>query len=69
MLEGLEPLKSERLSRVDEILNGLDAKDQKILKDALNDPNWSANGLSNALRQRGVTLSASSIKRHRDNKR
>lgn len=69
MLEGLEPLKSERLSRVDEILNGLDAKDQKILKDALNDPNWSANGLSNALRQRGVTLSASSIKRYRDNKR
>ena len=69
MLEGLEPPKPNRKTRIEEVLETLDAKDQKILIDALNDYNWSANGLSVALRQRGVKLSQSSIARYRENKK
>ena len=69
MLEGLEPPKPNRRTRIDEVLETLDAKDQKILLDALDDPNWSANGLSVALRARGVKLSSSTIMRYRENKR
>ena len=69
MLEGLEPPVIVRKTRVEEILETLDAKDQKILIDALNNPNWSANGLSVALRQRGIKLSQSSIARYRENKK
>lgn len=68
MLEGLEPPKPNRKSRIEEVLETLDAKDQKILLDALNNPDWSANGLSVALRQRGITLSSSSIMRFRGRK-
>ena len=69
MLEGLEPPQPNRRTRIDEVLETLDAKDQKILLDALDDPNWSANGLSVALRARGVKLSSSTIMRHRENKK
>ena len=69
MLEGLEPPKPNRKSRIEEVLETLDAKDQKILIDALNNPDWSANGLSVALRQRGVKLSSSTITRYRENKK
>ena len=66
MLENLEPLKHNRISRIDEVMETLDAKDQKILLDALNNRKWSAHGLSNALKARGVLLSGSTIKRYRD---
>ena len=69
MLEGLEPPKPNRKTRIEEVLETLDAKDQKILIDALNNPDWSANGLSVALRQRGVKLSSSTITRYRENKK
>ena len=69
MLEGLEPPVIVRKTRIEEVLETLDAKDQKILIDALNNPNWSANGLSVALRQRGIKLSQSSIARYRENKK
>ena len=69
MLEGLEPPVIVRKTRIEEVLETLDAKDQKILIDALNNPEWSANGLSVALRQRGVKLSQSSIARYRENKK
>ena len=69
MLEGLEPPKPNRKGRIEEVLETLDAKDQKILLDALNDYNWSANGLSVALRARGVRLSSSTITRYRENKK
>lgn len=68
MLEGLQPPKNIRPTRVDEVLKDLDAKDQKILIDALNNPDWSANGLSVALLQRGIKLSSSSIMRYRGRK-
>jgi hypothetical protein len=67
MLENLEPIEPNRTNRVDEILKQLDVKDQKILIDALNNPNWTANGLSNALRLRGIKLSQSTIARYRTN--
>ena len=69
MLEGLEPPVIVRKTRIEEVLETLDAKDQKILIDALNNPEWSANGLSVALRQRGIKLSQSSIARYRENKK
>lgn len=69
MLEGLELPKPKSKSRIDELLRELDTKDQKILLDALDNPNWSANGLSNALRARGLSLSSSSIHRYRENKK
>ena len=69
MLEGLELPKPNRKTRIEEVLETLDAKDQKILIDALNNPDWSANGLSVALRQRGVKLSSSTITRYRENKK
>lgn len=69
MLEGLQPPKPNKRTRIEELLETLDAKDQKILIDALNNPEWSANGLSVALRQRGVRLSSSTITRYRENKK
>ena len=69
MLEGLRPPVIVRKTRVEEVLETLDAKDKKILIDALNSPEWSANGLSVALRQRGIKLSQSSIARYRENKK
>mgnify|MGYP007100053129 CR=1 FL=1 len=69
MLEGLRPPVIVRKTRVEEVLETLDAKDQKILIEALNNPEWSANGLSVALRQRGIKLSQSSIARYRENKK
>ena len=69
MLEGLEPPKPNRKTRIEEVLETLDAKDQKILIEALDNPDWSANGLSVALRQRGVKLSSSTITRYRENKK
>jgi hypothetical protein len=69
MLEGLEPPQPKSRSRIDEILAELDAKDKKILLDAIDNPNWSANGLSIALKSRGLKLSSSSIHRYRENKK
>ena len=69
MLEGLELPKPNRKTRIEEVLETLDANDQKILIDALDNPDWSANGLSVALRQRGVKLSSSTITRYRENKK
>ena len=69
MLEGLELPKPNRKTRIEELLETLDAKDQKILIDALDNPDWSAHGLSVALRQRGVKLSSSTITRYRENKK
>ena len=69
MLEGLRPPVIVRKTRVEEVLETLDAKDQKILIEALTNPEWSANGLSVALRQRGIKLSQSSIARYRENKK
>lgn len=69
MLEGLEPPKTKNRSRIDELLTELDTKDQKILLEALDNLNWSADGLSTALKARGLSLSASSILRYRKNKK
>jgi hypothetical protein len=69
MLEGLEPLKNKRLTRIDEVLVDLDDKDKKILLAALDNPDWSSNGLSLALKQRGISISPSTITRHRENKK
>ena len=67
MLEGLEPLKNRVYTcKVELMQEQLDAKDYQILLDAIADSvRWSAKGLSNALKTRGVTLADTTITRHR----
>lgn len=69
MLEGLKPLRNQRVTRIDEVLLDLDDKDKKILLEALDNPDWSSNGLSLALKHRGISISPSTITRHRENKK
>lgn len=66
MLEGLEPTNNTRTCRIGQILSELDASDKQILNDALADTaRWSANGLMNALRARGIQVSVHPILNHR----
>lgn len=64
-LDGIQSPASAPRCRVREILNSLEPEDVKILETALSDDNWTAHGLSNALRERGVRIDDSPIKRHR----
>lgn len=65
MLENLKPPTRHAACKVQSILEGLDAKDQKILSDSVMNPEWPMLTLENALRGLGIVLSASTIKRHR----
>jgi hypothetical protein len=67
MLEGLEPLKNRTYTcKIELMQEQLDPKDYQILLEALADSNkWTAKGLSNALKTRGVTLADTTITRHR----
>lgn len=67
MLEGLEPVKSKsEYCKIQQTLETLDAKDQKILTDALADKDrWSDKGLSTALRQRGLSIADTTLSKHR----
>lgn len=66
MLEGLTPPKKPGICRVGELLQKLDEKDQEILKEALSDrKRWSHMALAKALTERGLSISSSSIQRHR----
>lgn len=66
MLEGMTPPKKPGICRVNEILRKLDAKDQEILNAALLDrKHWSHMALAKALTERGLSISSTSIQRHR----
>lgn len=68
MLEGLTPAKNRAIyCRIAEILDTLEPQDKEILETALADEKlWSANGLSLALRHRGVSVADTTISRHRN---
>jgi hypothetical protein len=66
MLEGMKPAVDARGCRVGSVLAELDDSDRQILEDALADSvRWSAHGLMNALRERGVHMSIHPILNHR----
>jgi hypothetical protein len=65
MLENLKPTVKILPCRVRATIQGLEAKDQEILESAIADLNWTPHSLSNALFQRGLSLSDKSIKKHR----
>jgi hypothetical protein len=67
MLEGLTPPKNRAVyCRIDQLLAEMSAEDKQILIDALDSPSWSANALSTALRQRGVSVADTTITKHRN---
>lgn len=68
MLENLEPSSSKKgQCRVRTVANELDPKDSQHLWDYVNDTdNWSAYGLTGALKKVGVSISVNSILRHRN---
>lgn len=65
MLENLSIPEKQYPCRVKTVLIDLDAKDQKILTEAVMNPEWPINTLENSLREVNVVLSGKSIKRHR----
>jgi transposase len=65
MLEGLTPPTKLAPCKVRETLEVLEAKDQEILKNALLDPAWQHSTLTNALRERGIAISESPVRKHR----
>lgn len=68
MLEGLMP-KHDRRNRckVGETIRELDQQDAVLMERYMADTErWSANGLSNALRSRGISLAVTTIIRHRN---
>lgn len=67
MLEGLTPPKSKsEYCKIDLLRKDLSEKDYKILTDAIaNSEIWGAKTLSNALRQKGVSVADTTITKHR----
>jgi hypothetical protein len=67
MLEGLKPPPNRIfVCRVSQVLDELDQPDKEILIQALSDQqSWPHRTLSNALRERGVSLADTTIARHR----
>jgi hypothetical protein len=68
MLEGLEPPKSKSVyCKVSQTLEKLEDNDAAILIAALADVDrWGAKTLQNALRERGLSLSDTTIAKHRN---
>lgn len=65
MLEGLAPKKKEAICVLMSRAADLSPEDYKTLMDALADPRWSANGLSEALRERGFMVHKNAVSEHR----
>jgi len=67
MLEDLTPPKKLKWCKVKDVLDSLEATDQKILQEALDDYNaWPHSILSKSLKQKGLYLADVTIARHRD---
>lgn len=68
LLDGLQPPVKYYPCKIRELYETLDAKDADILRNCIGDLEaWGAKTLSNALNERGVTVSDLSISRHRKN--
>jgi len=65
MLESLVIPERKYPCRVRDVASELDAKDSDILITAAENPDWPYVALENALGKLGVTVSQSSIKKHR----
>lgn len=67
MLENLEPPKNKAVyCKINQVLETLEESDKQILAEALADRNkWAAKTLSNALRQRGLSIADTTITKHR----
>lgn len=65
MLEGLELPTRERPCKVRDLIATLEPKDQEILKKALANPDWPHLTLANELKSRGLDISESPIRSHR----
>ena len=65
MLEGLTPPSKLSPCKVRELLETLEPKDQEILKAALIDPAWAHLTLTNSLKDRGIAISESPVRKHR----
>ena len=65
MLEGLEPQARKSSCKVRTILESLDAKDQVILVNAINNESWKAPALARELTARGIAISEKPILAHR----
>ena len=68
MLEGLQPNKDNRLKcKVRTVMNDLSEEDANLLRGYLADEaTWSANALSNSLKELNVIVSANVIIKHRN---
>jgi len=65
MLEGLTPPTKVISSKDRELIESLEPKDQEILKAALIDPAWGHLTLTNSLKDRGIAISESPMRKHR----
>lgn len=66
MLEGLQPKSKEAIcALMQNAADQLDAKDIKILMDALEDKRFSNNGLAEALTEKGFKTTETQVRRHR----
>jgi len=68
MLEGLTPPQNKAVyCKVNQLEESLEQSDSEIFITAINNPQtWSANSLSTALRQKGVSLADTTIAKHRN---
>ena len=66
MLEGLsKPLPNNGYCKVADIAESLEPDDRKVLLAATSDLTWPAKALARQLRERGITVSDTTILRHR----
>jgi hypothetical protein len=65
MLEGLEPPKKVPACKVRSVIQGLEPKDQEILKNALANPEWPHSTLTHELNRRGIKISEQPVRTHR----
>ena len=65
MLEGLEPPKKIPACKVRSVIQGLEPKDQEILKNALANPEWPHSTLTHELNKRGIKISEQPVRTHR----
>lgn len=67
LLDDLTPDKPVEPCRAIQVALELEPDDARILLDAYKNERWSPTGLSNALRSRGVTIAADTIRLHTRN--
>lgn len=67
MLENLKKPKKLWPCKIRETIENLPAADQKIMTDAIADPEWQTLTLAKALTANGVPTTEPTLKRHRDN--